>query len=71
MRDYRQRIDLNMTKISTILEDENWERYHLSEQKFNKLNFYEGCLFHTSFIKAGTFTEFPRISFVITDMVMT
>ena len=57
--------DFNRTRISTITQNDDWEMYHLSEQKFNRLNMYEGFLYHSAFVKFNTFTQTPRISFTV------
>mgnify|MGYP003704530705 FL=1 len=54
--------DMALTRFAPIIYNDDWERYHLSEQKFNKMNMYEGALYHAAFMKFNTFTKVPRIS---------
>ena len=50
------------TKYAPISNNNDWEMYYLSRQKFNKLNLYEGALYHNAFMKINTFTTTPRTS---------
>ena len=57
------------TRFAPIIDNEDWTRYHLSLQKFNKLNMYEGALYHGAFIKFNTFTTVPRITLTAGNMI--
>jgi len=57
------------TRFAPIIDNEDWTRYHVSLQKFNKLNMYEGALYHGAFIKFNTFTTVPRISLTAGNMI--
>lgn len=52
--------DLNLDYFNPVTENDKWKRYHLSEEKFNKFNLYEGALFHSSFISTGTYISNSR-----------
>jgi hypothetical protein len=58
---FKSKLD-SLTRYAPITNNEDWEMYHLSHQKFNKLNLYEGALYHNAFMKLDTFTTTPRIS---------
>jgi hypothetical protein len=58
---YNSKMD-SYTKYAPIFNNEDWQMYHLSHQKFNKLNLYEGALYHNAFMKLGTFITTPRTS---------
>lgn len=55
--------DLSLADFAPIEENDTYEMYHLSEMKFNRLNLYEGALFHSVFIEPGRFKKSPRKSF--------
>lgn len=55
--------DLSLKSFMPIETNEKYELYHLSEIKFNKLNIYEGALFHSPFIEPGRFKNNTRKSF--------
>lgn len=52
----------DVVDFQPVDSDENWESYFLAEEKFNCLNMYEGALFHSAFIKSGTYTSQLRKS---------
>jgi len=55
--------DLSLSDFSPIEDNDDYTMYHLSEMKFNRLNLYEGSLFHSVFIEPGKFRENRRMSF--------
>lgn len=57
-----RKIEVKNTRYTPISNNDDWEMYHLSRQKFNKLNLYEGALYHNAFMKINSFTTTPRIS---------
>lgn len=58
---FNSKMDYN-TKYAPIINNDDWEMYYISRQKFNKLNLYEGALYHNAFMKINTFTTTPRTS---------
>lgn len=59
--------DLTLEKFNPVVEDDKWLRYYISEDKFNRLNLYEGALFHSSFISPGTYINSPRMTMSFID----
>ena len=54
--------DLSLVNFEPIIEDDLFESYFLAEEKFNRLNMYEGALFHAAFIEPNTYTSHLRKS---------
>jgi len=54
--------NLELVDFEPVIEDQNFISYHLAEEKFNRLNMYEGALFHSAFIEKGTYKNHLRKS---------
>lgn len=59
--------NLELDQLSVIKDDENWTQYHLIEQRWNRLNIYEGALFHSVYFESGGFVQTPRITLSMID----
>ena len=52
--------DLSLSDFNPGKDSDRYECYHVSEAKFNRLNLYEGGLFHNIYIEEGAFRDNPR-----------
>ena len=52
-RDYGHKPpNLGITRFTPIIYNDDWQQYHVSLQKFNKMNMYEGALYHSEIGRA-------------------
>ncbi len=59
--------DLTLAELEIIKDDGNWTQYHLIEQRWNRLNIYEGALFHSVYFEPRMFEQHPRITLSMID----
>lgn len=59
--------DMTMSSLRPIAEDDQWQQYHISEQRWNRLNIYEGMLFHMVYFDKNSWGEYPRRSLSMID----
>ena len=52
------------TEWETIIEDNKWCMYYLSEMKYNRLVIYDGNLFHSAFLERNWYVHEPRYSLI-------
>tara|TARA_B100001248_G_scaffold74227_1_gene53027 strand:+ start:184 stop:885 length:702 start_codon:yes stop_codon:yes gene_type:complete len=59
--------DLSLKEFTPIWEeDDQYEKYHFTEAKFNTLYLYEGMLFHSVYMDKGSYRNYMRktLSFI-------
>lgn len=59
--------NLTLAALEPVKDDENWQQYHLVEQRWNRMNIYEGGLFHCVYFEPGMFSQKPRITLSMID----
>jgi len=59
--------NLSLRELMPVKEDDRWQQYHLVEQKWNRLNIYEGALFHCVYFEPGVFDLNDRITLSMID----
>lgn len=59
--------DMTLRGLEPIKDDEDWQQYHLVEQRWNRMNIYEGALFHCVYFEPGMFSQKPRITLSMID----
>ena len=59
--------DQRLAPLKPVQDDENWVQYHISTQQWNKLNLYEGSLFHCVYFQPGMFKDISRRTLSMVD----
>lgn len=59
--------NMELAPLSPIKDDENWQQYHVAEQRWNRMNIYEGALFHCVYFDSGMFSQNSRITLSMID----
>jgi hypothetical protein len=59
--------NLELVPFAPIKDNENWSQYYVSKQQWNKLNVYEGALFHSVYIKPNTYVDHSRMTMSFVD----
>ena len=56
---------MEQVQYEPIVDTNDFERYHLVEQKFNRLSIYEGHLFHNLFVEKDKWKDTTRDTFAM------
>jgi hypothetical protein len=56
-----------LAPLQPVKDDQTWQQYHLAEQKWNRLNIYEGALFHCVYFEENMFSQQPRMTLSMID----
>ena len=59
--------NMELTPLVPVKDDENWQQYHVAEQRWNRMNIYEGALFHCVYFESQMFSHDPRITLSMID----
>lgn len=58
---------MELIPLEPVQNDQNWQQYYVAEQRWNRMNIYEGALFHCVYFEPGMFEQKPRMTLSMID----